>query len=218
MKIVNFITKNHLKTSRNYIDRMKDNKVKAMKIARKYGFDYWDGNRKYGYGGYIYIDGYWSGVAKKIIKFYNLKNNSSILDIGCGKGFLLFEIKKILPGISIKGIDISKYSINNAKEEIKSSLIVSDIISYKFKKKFDLIISINCLHNLEIFELTKVIQKIVKYSRKSYIAIEGYKNILELFNLQCWALTANTFFSKREWQWFFKKNNYKGEFEIIYFK
>ena len=65
MKIVNFITKNHLKTSRNYIDRMKDNKVKAMKIARKYGFDYWDGNRKYGYGGYIYIDGYWSGVAKK---------------------------------------------------------------------------------------------------------------------------------------------------------
>ena len=97
--------------------------------------------------------------SQKIIKFYNLKNNSSILDIGCGKGFLLFEIKKILPGISIKGIDISKYSINNAKEEIKSSLIVSDIISYKFKKKFDLIISINCLHNLEIFELTKVIQK-----------------------------------------------------------
>tara|TARA_B100001029_G_C14918925_1_gene370849 strand:- start:75 stop:731 length:657 start_codon:yes stop_codon:yes gene_type:complete len=217
MKIVNFITNNHLKTKRSYIDRMIDNKVEAMKIARKFDFDYWDGNRRYGYGGYRYIDGYWSNVAKKIIKFYKLKNNSSILDIGCGKGFLLFEIKKILPGISIKGIDISRYSIKNAKKEIKSDLKVYDIRRYKFEKKFDLIISINCLHNLEIFELTKVIQKIVKYSKKSYVAIEGYKNIHELFNLQCWALTANTFFSKKEWLWFFKKNNYKGEFEIIYF-
>ena len=217
MKIVNFITKNHLKTKRNYIGRMKNNKVEAMKIARKYDFDYWDGNRRYGYGGYNYIDGYWTSTAKKIIKFYNLNNNSSILDIGCGKGFLLFEIKKLLPGISVKGIDISRYSIKNAKNEIKSSLMVSDVRRYKIKKKFDLIISINCLHNLQIFELTNVIKKIVKNSRKSYIAIEGYKNIEELFNLQCWALTANTFFSKKEWQWFFKKNNYKGEFEIIYF-
>ncbi len=166
MKIVNFITNNHLKTKRSYIDRMIDNKVEAMKIARKFDFDYWDGNRRYGYGGYRYIDGYWSNVAKKIIKFYKLKNNSSILDIGCGKGFLLFEIKKILPGISIKGIDISRYSIKNAKKEIKSDLKVYDIRRYKFEKKFDLIISINCLHNLEIFELTKVIQKIVKYSKK----------------------------------------------------
>ena len=121
-------------------------------------------------------------------------------------------------------VEIVNVTVNNrktkrsdGKKEIKSDLKVYDIRRYKFEKKFDLIISINCLHNLEIFELTKVIQKIVKYSKKSYVAIEGYKNIHELFNLQCWALTANTFFSKKEWLWFFKKNNYKGEFEIIYF-
>ena len=74
---------------------MNNQKVHCMKVAKKYEFDYWDGNRKYGYGGYKYIPGRWTSVAKKIIKRYKLNNKSKILDIGCGKAFLLHEMKLI---------------------------------------------------------------------------------------------------------------------------
>ena len=218
MKIIKLITKNHTRTKRKYLERMVDNKIEAMRVARKYEFDYWDGDRRYGYGGYKYLDGYWTPIAKKIIKKFKLSNKSTILDIGCGKGFLIFEIKKILKDIKIEGIDISKYSIKNSKKEIKNCLKVADINKYKFKKKYDLIISINTLHNLEIFQLTNVVRNIIKNSKNTYIAVEGYKNLKQLFNLQCWALTANTFFSKNEWIWFFKNLKYKRHLEIIYFE
>ena len=218
MKILNIITQNHKKIKRKYLERMVDKKTEAMKIARKYDFNYWDGKRRYGYGGYKYIEGYWTPVAKKLIKKFSLTNKSSILDIGCGKGFLLYEIKKILNGINVEGIDISTYSIKKSKNEIKKYLKVSDATKFIFRKKYDLILSINTLHNLEIDQLSKVITKIKKNSKNSYIVVEGYRNINELFNLQCWALTANTFFSKTEWIWFLKRLKYKGHLEIIYFE
>ena len=95
MKILNLITKNHKKTKRKFIERMVDNKIEAMRVARLYEYDYWDGKRRYGFGGYDYIQDYWTPVAKKLIKKFKLTNKSRILDIGCGKGFLLFEIKNI---------------------------------------------------------------------------------------------------------------------------
>ena len=218
MKILNLITKNHKKTKRKFIERMVDNKIEAMRVARLYEYDYWDGKRRYGFGGYDYIQDYWTPVAKKLIKKFKLTNKSSILDIGCGKGLLLFEIKKILKNITIEGVDISKHAIKNSKKEVKKYLKRIDINKYKFKGKYDLIISINTLHNLEIDDLSKVVKKIVKFSKNSYIAVEGYRNIEELFNLQCWALTANTFFSKNEWIWFLRNLNYNRNLEIIYFK
>lgn len=218
MKILNLITKNHKKTKRKFIERMVDNKIEAMRVARLYEYDYWDGKRRYGFGGYDYIQDYWTPVAKKLIKKFKLTNKSRILDIGCGKGFLLFEIKKILKNITIEGVDISKHAIKNSKKEVKKYLKRIDINKYKFKGKYDLIISINTLHNLEIDDLSKVVKKIVKFSKNSYIAVEGYRNIEELFNLQCWALTANTFFSKNEWIWFLRNLNYNRNLEIIYFK
>ena len=217
MKILNLITKNHKKTKRKFIERMVDNKIEAMRVARLYEYDYWDGKRRYGFGGYDYIQDYWTPVAKKLIKKFKLTNKSRILDIGCGKGFLLFEIKKILKNITIEGLDISKHAIKNSKKEVKKYLKRIDINKYKFKGKYDLIISINTLHNLEIDDLSKVVKKIVKFSKNSYIAVEGYRNIEELFNLQCWALTANTFFSKNEWIWFLRNLNYNRNLEIIYF-
>ena len=91
-KLVNIVTKLHKATKRDYVQRMLNEKIKCMKIAKKYGKDFWDGKRKYGYGGYKYIPGRWKEAAKKIIKTYNLKPGSSVIDIGCGKGFLLHEM------------------------------------------------------------------------------------------------------------------------------
>ena len=121
-KLVNYVTTLHQATSRSYIDRMVDDKVNCMLKAKEYEFDYWDGNRRYGYGGYKYMPGRWKLVAELIIKNYNLTNNSSVLDVGCGKAFLLYEIKLLLPRIKISGFDISKHGLAQAKEKIKATL------------------------------------------------------------------------------------------------
>ncbi len=221
MKQVELVTKLHKKTKRNYINRMLNDKVNCMKEAKKYSKNYWDGDRKYGYGGYKYIPGRWGPVAKKIIEKYKLNNDSRILDVGCGKGFLLYEIKKILPRIDIYGIDISKYALKSIKKLIDGKFKFIDLnkkkLPYK-SRKFDLVISLACLHNLEIDNLKKIIQEINRVGKKWYIMVESYRNEKELFNLQCWALTCETFFSKKEWKWFLNENNYKGDYEFIYFE
>ncbi len=210
----------HKKTKRNYLGRMTDNKIHCMEKARKFEKDYWDGPRRYGYGGYKYIEGLATPIAKKIIKNYKLNNKSKILDVGCGKGFLLYEIKKLLPNIKIKGFDVSKYGLKNSKKEIKKYLSFGDVKNkFLFKDNFfDLVISFNCLHNLEIFDLENSLKEIERVGKKKFIVVESYRNSKELFNLQCWALTANAFFSKKEWIWIFKKFKYSGDYEFIYFE
>jgi ubiquinone/menaquinone biosynthesis C-methylase UbiE len=220
MKEIKLITNLHLSTKRNYLDRMINKKVECMTEARKYELNYWDGPRKYGYGGYKFIPGRWTGVAKKLIKKYKLNNNSKVLDIGCGKAFLLYEIKKILPNIKVTGFDISKYGLKNAPKEIKKDLFIHKAQKkYPFKKKeFNLAISLGCLHNLEINELKFALSEINRVAKKKFIMVESYRSNLELFNLQCWALTCNSFFSKKEWIWIFKEFSYNGDYEFIYFK
>ena len=141
MKELNIITSLHTKTKRNYVERMINKKVECMNIAKEYGYDYWDGKRKYGYGGYKYIPGRWEQVAKKFIQRYKLNNKSKVLDLGCGKGFLLYEIKKILPNIKIKGLDISNYGLKNSKKEIRKFLLKGDLkkkLKFRFKE-FDFV-------------------------------------------------------------------------------
>jgi len=217
--LLNFITEYHLSTNRNYFERMANEKVECMKVARKFEQEFWDGQRKFGYGGYKYIQGLLRPLAEKIINYYNLSNSSKILEVGCGKGFLLFEIIKILPKIDIVGFDISDYAIKNSKEEIRDKLFVHRAEkTYPFKdNSFDLVICINTLHNLQIHKLEKSFIEINRVAKKKFIVVESYRNEQELFNLQCWALTAEAFFGKEEWQWLFKNFGYNGDYELIYF-
>ena len=219
-KLVNFVNTLHTSTKRNYVERMMNEKSKCMVEAKKYDKNYWDGDRKYGYGGYKYIPNRWKSVAESLIETYNLNENSKLLDIGCGKGFLLYEIKKILPKIEIKGIDFSEYAILNSKPEIKKYLSEKKAQD-KFDcidKYFDLVISIGCLHNLEIFDLSKSLKEIQRISKNSYILVESFRNEKELFNLQCWALTCQSFFNVEEWVWLFNKFGYTGDYEFIFFE
>ncbi|MDC3030989.1 class I SAM-dependent methyltransferase [Candidatus Pelagibacter sp.] len=186
-KELSFITSLHIATKRNYLKRMNDEKVKSMKIARKYSKDYWDGNRKYGYGGYKFIPGYWTKVAKKIIKKYKLSNNSKILDIGCGKGFLLYEIKSILKSIDIVGIDISSYAILNSKKKLNNYIAVGVRINFPNEN----------LRNHDKIS----IKKFIKYIRgkkinknKKILLISDKKNSIKL--KQIFKLDKNIFFSK----------------------
>jgi len=218
-KIKNYIQKLHKSSKRNYKKRMLDNKVYCMKIAKKYGKQYWDGNRKFGYGGYRYIPGRWESVAKKLISDYKLSDKSNILDLGCGKGYLLYEIKKILPNIHITGLDYSKYAISNSHPFVKKNIKYHDCRrKLKYKDKFfDLVISTGVLHNLNVHDLTFCLGEISRTGKKNYVMVESYRNEQELYNLQCWALTCETFMDKKTWINLF--NKFKNiDYEFIYFE
>lgn len=219
MKLKTYITEIHKSTKRNYLERMNDSKVECMKVANKFEADYWDGDRRYGYGGYNYMPGRWKPLAEKLINDYSLDKDSSVLDVGCGKAFLLYEMKKIMPSLNINGFDISKHGINNAPDEIKEQLIIHDAAK-KFPyddKEFDLVLSVNTLHNLKINSLELTLSECQRVGKNGYIVVESYRNEQELFNLECWALTCQSFFSPEEWLWVFKKFGYKGDYEFIYF-
>ena len=219
-KKIKIFTHLHQSTKRDYIDRMMSEKILSMKKAKKFEYDYWDGKRNYGYGGYKFIPGKWTPIAKKIIKQFNLNNNSKILDVGCGKGFLLYEIKKMLPNIQIFGFDVSKHGIKNSKKEIKKNLFIHDARKkFPFQNKFfDFVFSFNTLHNFRLKQLIFSLSEIERVAKKSFIVVEGYRSEKELFNLQCWALTAESFFTDEEWIHVFKLAGYKGFYEFIYFQ
>tara|TARA_Y100001935_G_C17311792_1_gene517221 strand:- start:31694 stop:32359 length:666 start_codon:yes stop_codon:yes gene_type:complete len=219
-KLVNYVTSLHQSTSRKYIDRMIDDKVDCMLKAKEYESEYWDGDRRFGYGGYKYIPGRWKPVAEQLIKNYNLSNDSSVLDVGCGKAFLLYELKLLLPKIKISGFDISNHGINNSRDEIRDSLFIHKAQEkYPFNdNEFDLVISLGCLHNLRIFELEIALKEINRVGKQGYVMLESYRNELEQFNLQCWALTCESFFDKKEWEWIYDHFGYDGDYEFIYFE
>ena len=219
-KFVNYVTPLHKATSRAYIDRMVDDKVRCMLKAKEYEADYWDGDRRFGYGGYKFMPGRWKPVAEALIENYGLTNDSSVLDVGCGKGFLLYEMKLLLPGLKVAGFDISKHGLENAKEEIKNELFIhsaQDLYPYQ-DNEFDLVISLGCLHNLRVFELETALKEIERVGRQGYIMMESYRNEQELFNVQCWALTCESFFDHEEWPWIYEHFGYTGDYEFIYFE
>ena len=212
----------HKSTKRDYLARVNDldfPKAKAAELAKKFDFDYWDGDRRINYGGYKYIEGRWEKVAKKMIDYYELPKKPKILDVGCGKGYLLYDFKKLLPGCEVYGIDISKYAIENSKEEIKEFIKEGNSTNLPWEDNyFDIVISINTLHNLYSYELEKSILEIERVGKKNkYICVESYRNEEEKANLLYWQVTCEAFNTPKEWLWWFKKNNYSGDYSFIYF-
>ena len=219
-ELVQFVTPLHQATSRSYIDRMVDDKVHCMLKAKEYESDYWDGHRRYGYGGYKYMAGWWKPVAEALIEKYKLTDGSSVLDVGCGKAFLLYELKLLLPNLRIEGFDISQHGLASAKEEIRNSLFshrAQDPYPYD-DNTFDLVISLGCFHNLRIFELETALAEVQRVGKQGYVMLESYRNELEQFNLQCWALTCESFFDTKEWCWIYEHFGYTGDYEFIYFE
>lgn len=219
-KLVQFVTSLHTSTKREYLDRMVDEKILCMHKAKEYEEDYWDGDRRFGYGGYKYLPGRWKPVAESLIETYNLNNSSSILDVGCGKGFLLHEIKLLLPEITIKGFDISNHGLSCALDSVKDDLFIHRAQEpYPFKdNEFDLVISLGCLHNLRLMELEVALGEIERVGKQGYVMLESYRNEAEQFNLQCWALTCESFFDEDEWVWLYNHFGYRGDYEFIYFE
>lgn len=218
-KLLNIATPLHRRTTRDYLARMMDDKVHCMRKAKEYERDYWDGDRRYGYGGYRY-DGRWKPVAQQLIDIYQLAPDAKILDVGCGKGHLLYELKKLLPAATCVGFDVSRHGLADAPTGIRETLFhhrAQDPYPY-CDKHFDLVISLGCLHNLRVFDLKSALAEIERVGRHAYVMVESYRNELEMFNLECWALTAESLFDTAEWIWLFAEFGYSGDYEFIYFE
>ena len=202
------------KTKRNLSKRKNDKDTKVREIAREFGKDFFDGHKKYGYGGHYYNEKYWLRVAEDIINFYKLDNNSKILDIGCAKGFMLYEFKKILPGATLTGIDISEYAIKNCKVEVKNYLQVGNAKKLNFADNtFDLVIAINTIHNLAEKECGYALKEIQRVSKKhSYVVLDAYSNDIEKESMYDWNLTGKTIKHTQDWIKFFKEHGYKGDY------
>ncbi len=169
-RMLNIVTPLHTATSRDYMARMNDDKVACSLKAREYEADYWDGDRRFGYGGYRFIEGRWAPVANALIDTYGLKDGSRVLDVGCGKGFLLYEMQKILPGLNVAGFDVSQHGLAHSHEQVKSHLFThraQDIYPYG-DGAFDLVISLGTLHNLRLYELETAVKEIERVGTGDY--------------------------------------------------
>ena len=220
MAYIDFVSDLHKATKRDYLGRVTaDNKAECAVIAKEYGYDYWDGDRKYGYGGYRY-DGRWNVVAKKMADHYGIKPGDKILDVGCGMAHLLYEFTQVVPGVEVTGLDISDYALSHAKEEIRDKLIKGNATELPFEDdSFDLVISLTTLHNLKVFSLKKAVKEIERVSRKnSYIMVESYRNDLEEMNMLYWQLTCASYYAVDEWEWLYKEWGYTGDYSFIFFE
>jgi SAM-dependent methyltransferase len=182
--------------------------------AREFQYEYFDGDRLYGYGGYYYNKKYWQKTAKHIIDYYQLKNGMKVLDVGCAKGFLLYEINKINPLIEVYGLDISSYAINNSKDEINQRLSLGNAIDLPYKNDFfDLVLSINTIDHLDIDEAVKAISEIERVKKNnSFISLNSWNTNKQKDNLMSWNLVSKTIMSKTDWKIFLKTNNYTGDY------
>ena len=223
MAYIDLLSAIHKSTQRDYLARVNDvdfPKPKAAELAKQWGFDYWDGDRKICYGGYRYMEGRWEKVARAMAAHYGIKPGDKILDVGCGKGFLLFDFTKVVPGVEVYGLDISEYAIENSKEEIKDRLQVGNAIKLPFEDhSFDFVYSITTLHNLHCYDLDKALREIERVGKKNkYICVESYRNELEKANLLYWQVTCEAFNTPEEWDWWFKQTGYTGDHSFIYFE
>ena len=223
MAEVDFMSVLHKSTKRDYLARVNDPKypkAKAAELAKQFDYDYWDGDRRICYGGYRYLEGRWEKVARAIATHYPLPAKPKILDIGCGKGFLLYDFLKVIPDAEVHGIDISKYAIDNGKEEIRDQLQVGNATNLPWEKNtFDLVISITTLHNLHAYDLDQALREMQRVGKShKYLCIESYRNESEKANLLYWQLTCEAFNTPQEWQWWFEQTGYTGDHSFIYFE
>ena len=213
IKEINLLKK-YPKTKRDLSKRGNEKTEEDRKIARRFDKEFFDGNRKNGYGGFYYNEKYWKSVIPDFQKYYKLNKDSNILDVGCAKGFMLHDFKKNIPGIKVKGIDISKYAINNCIESVKNDLIVADALNLPFDdNSFDLVISITTVHNFKLEDCKKAIKEIMRVSKKySFITVDAYRNENEKRAMHAWNLTAKTILHVDEWKFLFKSIGYQGDY------
>ena len=220
MAYIDFVSAVHRSAKRDYLSRVLERpKAEVARIAKRYDQEYWDGDRSTGYGGYNY-DGRWRKVADAMVKYYGLQSGDRILDVGCGKAFLLYEFTLAVPGVEVAGIDVSLYALESSKKEITPFVRAGNANHLPFPdQSFDLVISINTIHNLYCYDADAALREIERVGRRhKYICIESYRSEEEKANLLYWQLTCEMFCTPEEWEWWFRQTGYTGDHSFIFFE
>jgi len=210
----------HNATKRDYLARVVEyDKAECAEVAGRFGEEYWDGDRRYGYGGYRY-DGRWRPVADAIAAQYGLKAGDRLLDVGCGKGFLLYELTQAVPGLIVAGLDISTYAIEHAHEAVKPFLTAGNAVALPFgARAFDVVIALGVVHNLGAEALFAALGEIERTAgRGAYVMVESYRTEREKANLLYWQLTCRSFYSVEDWEFVFARAGYSGDYGFIFFE
>jgi len=205
---------NYPKAKRNLDERAASKTEADRAIARQFGKDFFDGDRRHGYGGFNYLPRFWQPVIPTFQSHFRLDRDSSLLDVGCAKGFMMHDLAALIPGITVKGIDISQYAIDNAIEDMKPHVQVANAINLPFRdKSFDIVISINTIHNLERHELATALREIQRVAiRGAFITVDAYRDDAEHERMLAWNLTAKTIMHVDEWVEFFEEVGYTGDY------
>jgi SAM-dependent methyltransferase len=220
MTRVDFTASLHNSTKRDYVARVVENdKAACAEVASRFDEEYWDGDRRYGYGGYRY-DGRWLPVAQAIARHYGLKPGDRLLDVGCGKGFLLHELTVAVPGLVVAGLDVSAYAIAHAHESVKKFLVEGRAEALPYDDDaFDVVISLGALHNLGAAGLFAALGEIERVARRgAYVMVESYRDEREKANLLYWQLTCRSFYSVEDWEFVFRQSGYNGDYGFIFFE
>lgn len=200
------------KANRNLAERAKRT-PEDRRIAKQFGREYFDGTRNQGYGGYRY-DGRWKPVVKRFQEFYGLTPQSRILDVGSGKGFMLHDFLEAIPGVTVAGIEISPYAIENTMDDVKPFVQLGSAAKLPFADaSFDLVIAINTIHNLKGEALKCSLRELERVSRKhKFVVVDAYRNEEERERLTEWNLTAETILHSTEWESLFREVGYTGDY------
>jgi ubiquinone/menaquinone biosynthesis C-methylase UbiE len=146
--------------------------------------------------------------------YYNLADKAAILDIGCAKGFMLHDFRELMPHCTVAGIDVSSYAIENAMPSVKPFLKIANADKLPYPdESFDLVISINSIHNLPVDRLKHSLREIQRVCRgHSYITVDAWRNEQERENLYKWVLTAETMMHVDDWKKLFEEVGYTGDY------
>jgi protein-L-isoaspartate(D-aspartate) O-methyltransferase len=220
MAYLDFITGLHTGSKRDYLERVTaHDKAACAEIAKRFDREYWDGDRSTGYGGMRY-DGRWIPVAEAMARHYRLRPGDRVLDVGCGKGYLLHDLTLAVPGLEVVGLDLSDYAIAHAKEEIRPHLVKGDAVALPFPDhSFDLVLSLNTLHNLAIHQLVPALAELARVGRRDqYVVVESFRNEREKVNLLYWQLTCLSIHPPEAWEWIFRQAGYGGDHGFVFFE
>ena len=182
--------------------------------SSEFGYDYFDGDRKLGYGGYKY-DGRWVKVAQRAVKHFDLKPGDKVLDVGCAKGFFVNDLVNSC-GIDAYGVDISTYALMNSIPNVSGRLHYQNMTNLLFSDStFDAVFCINTLHNLDkvgAFSAIQEFNRVVKNSQRIFIQVDSYRNLEDLKVFEDWVLTAKLYLSPENWLKFFRAAKFEGSY------
>lgn len=205
---------NYPRTKRDVKSRGSEKTDADRALACEFGKDFFDGDRRNGYGGFHYNERFWKDVVPSFQQHYGLTGDSTLLDVGCAKGFMISDFARDIPGIDVRGVDISEYAIQQAKHDISDRVSVANAIDLPFEdSSFDLVISITTIHNLEGNDLVAALREIMRVSRGgAFITVDAYRNDEEKKAMFAWNLTAKTILHVDEWKEVFDQAGYSGDY------